>query len=105
MTGSKPRAPAPVGRRYGRLVVAEVLGRVPRSGKRGSTEWSYRLRCDCGASKISGAAVLRDGSVSSCGCLRREVGAHQVRVNFVSKRGRLRGLGSLPANHGDTWDD
>jgi hypothetical protein len=53
-------------RRFGRLV---VLGPGQR---RGHLYW--KVRCDCGVTKESDGAALRDGRIKSCVCLTRERG-------------------------------
>lgn len=107
--GREPRAPFPVGTRFGRLVVLECLGRGRRPGSGGDArtqeEWKYRLRCDCGTTKEVGSKLLSSGSTSSCGCLLRDTGAFRGKVNSVRRRGRIRGLLTLPADHGDSWDE
>lgn len=54
------------GRRIGRLVVVEYLGR------RGRRHW-WRCACDCGGELEVERGNLGSGRVNSCGCLRREV--------------------------------
>jgi hypothetical protein len=51
--------------RFGRLVA------VVKVGRRGSSA-VWRLRCDCGTSIDRPTASLRQGHVTSCGCLRSE---------------------------------
>jgi hypothetical protein len=53
------------GERFGRLVVIERWG---NRGRRGAT---HRCRCDCGNELVTTTGKLRDGSIRSCGCLRR----------------------------------
>lgn len=54
------------GQRFGRLTALRYL---ERRGK--ATFWL--LRCDCGQEHEAAQANLRMGTVSSCGCLRREL--------------------------------
>lgn len=49
--------------RYGKLTVLEFVG----TDKNNQALW--KCRCDCGNIKITTGASLRNGSVSSCGCL------------------------------------
>ena len=57
-----------VGKRFGRLVVAErLIGARP-----GVATW--RCHCDCGGTKDVISAHLSNGTVSSCGCLVRTHG-------------------------------
>lgn len=53
------------GKRYGRLV---VIKRVNNS-KTKQAQWL--CHCDCGNTKIVRGVCLREGSVQSCGCLRK----------------------------------
>lgn len=54
------------GRKFNRLTVVEKLPKY----KKGRTY--YRCVCDCGNEKIVYVSDLKDGTVSSCGCYRRE---------------------------------
>lgn len=56
------------GKRFGRLVAVEKVGR-----SRGQAMW--RCRCDCGLDKVALSNNLRRGITRSCGCLRRDRGA------------------------------
>ena len=74
-----------VGRRFGRLTVTNLLGRVPLStGSQKRTFW--RCLCDCGKeTKVDGGA-LKAGTISSCGCGREEwlrSGTHQLTKSGV----------------------
>jgi hypothetical protein len=63
-----------VGQRFGKL---KVVGRAD-SNIRGQRLWN--CNCDCGGSKITTTAKLREGSCRSCGCLargRKRTGAGQ----------------------------
>lgn len=53
------------GRRYGRLIALEYMGR-----KNGRTLW--RCQCDCGNETITGYSNLINGITRSCGCLEEE---------------------------------
>lgn len=68
-----------VGQRYGRLVVrgrsAEPETSFLSDAIRKSARWL--CDCDCGGEKTVRAKHLQNGSVRSCGCLRRENGAMQ----------------------------
>ncbi|MDI6742180.1 MAG: hypothetical protein QMD11_05500 [Smithella sp.] len=54
------------GNRYGRLV---VVGRV-ESDHKGQAMWE--CECECGSSHIARGALLRNGTVRSCGCLAKD---------------------------------
>lgn len=51
-----------VGKRFGRIVVVEIV-----DGRR------RRCRCDCGQETVVLRCNLTTGNTSSCGCLRREI--------------------------------
>lgn len=54
--------------RYGKLVVIERAGSIVRSPKDGKrTAWL--CKCDCGKTKIVTGHDLKNGHISSCGCL------------------------------------
>lgn len=55
------------GERHGRLTVISRAG----SAKYGGTTWN--CVCDCGAERLVVGRFMRDGTTSSCGCLRREL--------------------------------
>ena len=60
-----------MGNRYGRLtVVAAAPGMV------GQLRWT--CRCDCGANHVVAGRHLRDGSTTSCGCIRIENGRRRA---------------------------
>ena len=52
------------GRRFGRLVVEEVVKEPGRTR-------TWRCRCDCGEIKLVMTSMLKSGNVQSCGCLRK----------------------------------
>ncbi len=54
-----------VGKRFGRLAVAAFVGRS-------KTDVVYECRCDCGTKSRVVACNLKNGSVKSCGCLKRD---------------------------------
>lgn len=55
------------GQRYGRLTVVRLASDRTSEGK---ARWM--CRCDCGAPTTVDARNLRSGSITSCGCFRRE---------------------------------
>lgn len=55
-----------IGKRFGRLTVTAESGR----SKTGLVMWE--CKCDCGSSVIVRGTHLREGSIRSCGCIRRE---------------------------------
>lgn len=58
-----------IGRKFGRLT---VIRQVHPSDKISREAW-YECLCECGSTKIARGTGLRQGTVSSCGCLRKEV--------------------------------
>jgi hypothetical protein len=64
-TGVYPR-PSLIGKRFGRLVVVERVGRAPNRA------YLWRCRCDCGGETTAPTGALGYGDIQSCGCLRIE---------------------------------
>lgn len=62
-----PNTQDETGKRYGRLVVEEPVSASNRGVK-------WKCRCDCGQSHNVLGVALRQGQVSSCGCLRADLG-------------------------------
>ena len=62
------------GQRFGRwTVLCRAEGRT--------TKWAYwTCRCECGITSAVRGQFLRDGSSRSCGCLKREESAEQLRA-------------------------
>ena len=68
-----------------RLTVLRRAGRDDRGGI------VWRCRCECGVTTNVAGHLLRRGQVKSCGCLRAEVGARQLRkFRTEGRHGRLR---------------
>lgn len=65
MTKPGPKAIEMAGLKFGLLT---VIGRSPKK----ATKAFWECRCDCGALVAVGGSHLRDGSVASCGCFRKE---------------------------------
>lgn len=59
------------GIRYGRLVVIERDNSFGPASRRNRTRWL--CICDCGNFKIAKGASLYRGTLTSCGCLQKEV--------------------------------
>lgn len=72
--------PTPPGTRYGRLVV--LADRTP-----GQAMTTLLCRCDCGTELRRDLHRLRQGNVSSCGCLRRELARKQATLNRKDSAG------------------
>lgn len=71
-----------IGNRFGRLVAVEIIRR-PRKlylGKKNGIKVYYRCVCDCGQETIVWGAHLRNGSIQSCGCLKKEI----LRTNRIT---------------------
>lgn len=71
-------APIQVGERFSRLVAVRPLDGVVRHNR---GHW-WLLRCDCGNDREAPAYLLREGRVTSCGCLALE----QARAQGLSNR-------------------
>jgi len=56
------------GRRFGRLVVLELM---PERSNKGARLW--RCRCDCGKEKTSTTSALNNGLTRSCGCMKSDI--------------------------------
>lgn len=70
------------GRRFGRLVVLELVGM-----DRGNSKW--KCVCDCGNYTYARASPLGCGDKQSCGCLGREkLKEHQVATSYGHSRPR-----------------
>jgi len=54
-----------VGHRYGHWI---IIGEVQRIGG----DMRYLCQCECGKEKLVSAITLRNGSSTSCGCMRKE---------------------------------
>lgn len=67
-----------VGRKFGRLMVAECLGH--KDGKK-RNPILYRCVCDCGNESIVRGYALLDGNPRSCGCLQKEIVGELARRN------------------------
>lgn len=73
------KAESLIGRRYGRLVVKEDLGR----NKYGDHNWL--CVCDCGNEKIIMGNSLKRGLTTSCGCFHKEVVSNISKTHGLSK--------------------
>lgn len=73
-----------VGRRFGRLVVAELVQVLPyvygRTVKKSRRIYRYRCVCDCGvSSKQATRTSLLSGHTASCGCEWYKTGSNSIR--------------------------
>ena len=59
-----------IGRRFGRLLVRNVIAGADRNGWR---LWLFECDCDCGQQTTVPKGSLTGGRTLSCGCFRREV--------------------------------
>jgi hypothetical protein len=59
-----------IGKRFGRLTVIERAGSI-RHGENSSVA-TWKVKCDCGETKIIRGSLLRSGATASCGCLHKE---------------------------------
>lgn len=65
------------GRRFGRLVVLEMVARR----ERGTSRWA--CACDCGKQSVARGDKLRNGQTRSCGCLGAETRARHIQANAL----------------------
>lgn len=56
-----------IGKIFGRLTVVSEAERLTRYGRR------FRCRCSCGGETVVDRSNLCNGSVASCGCIKREM--------------------------------
>ena len=82
-----------LGNRYGSLTVVAAL-----PSKHKKARWE--CRCDCGKRKRATGDSLRQGKVSSCGCLRKQIGntvhtSSEVRFSQYRSNALRRGLDFL----------
>lgn len=84
---SKRRSVDLIGKRFGRLVVAEKIG-----SKNGCIYW--RCLCDCGNTVITKTSYLNNGDTKSCGCLQKDrVHQHNAELSTHNQTGtRLYGV-------------
>ena len=71
-----------IGNTYGRLTV------IAFDHKRKSKIY-YKCSCSCGCVTVAEAGALREGRTSSCGCLRRELGAKKHLTHGYADKERL----------------
>jgi len=73
--------PIPIGIRFERLTVVNLLGRIVGKGT------IYLCKCDCGNETIADADHLKQGLKKSCGCMHTDVArenvAKGIAANFV----------------------
>jgi hypothetical protein len=81
------RRTAPIGQRFGRLIVTrEIISEATTAQRR-----TMECACDCGGTKIAELRNLERGYTLSCGCLYRE--------NRAADATRTHGLGTHPLYH------
>ena len=69
------------GQKFGRLT---AIGGYDRSA--GKTYWDFQ--CDCGTVKSIPAGAVKNGSISSCGCLKSDVMKDRMTSHGHSNRGK-----------------
>lgn len=74
-----------ISKRFGQLVVVELLWEIEKSGKR---RRKARCLCDCGNKKTVNIAELENGDTKSCGCLRKET---NFKRDFIDLTGQIFG--------------
>lgn len=60
------KRPAPIGQRYGRLVVTGEVYAPPKGKSAG--RWDWICKCDCGTEFQVRKGAVKSGHTSSCGC-------------------------------------
>ena len=78
------------GQRFGRLKVVERISNPWYAVLKPGSYWL--CICDCGAYHIVNAAYLKDGSVKSCGCYKKELNEYKDDIPSHFKRERLYGI-------------
>lgn len=68
-----------IGKRFGRLLVVEMVDERSKCG-----EIKYLCKCDCGNEKIIVGTSMRNGSTRSCGCLISEETARRAKIHGQS---------------------
>lgn len=63
------------GQRFGRLVAISRVG----TANDGQATWSFQ--CDCGTTTTKRGKDVRRGKISSCGCLRKELGSNKYKTH------------------------
>lgn len=77
-----------IGQRFGRLIV------IKREGKDKHNRATWLCKCDCGNEKVVNSNNLRNGSTTSCGCLKREMAIKDLtgmkfnRLTVIKEYGR-----------------
>ena len=82
------------GKKFGRLTVLEKLN------KRGN-EWYWKCQCDCGNIKEVRGVCLREGTIKSCGCLKKETD-RQPKRNVKDELGNKYGHLTVVARAGSS---
>lgn len=86
----------PIGARYGRLTVLQVI-----PGKKISPHRSCLCRCDCGKETVVRTQHLLSGDTKSCGCFSRELpGMRAEKIPIGTRFGRLTVLAVEPRRIG-----
>lgn len=62
-----------IGKKFGRLVVAEYMGRKRKVTENSEVTITYwKCNCECGNTVIVAQSELQSGSTKSCGCLKKD---------------------------------
>jgi hypothetical protein len=67
---------APVGTRFGRLVV--IGDSEPHIMPNGTKQSRWLCQCDCGETTVSVPSIMKSGTKQSCGCLARELSSKRL---------------------------
>lgn len=85
-----------INKTYGKLKIIEILGKRLRNNHCKSM---VKVLCECGISKITALADVKNGHTKSCGCLR----LINNRFIAVIKHGELTGVGKYRSTEYQAW--
>lgn len=74
------------GKRFGLLTVVRFDKKVETPG--GARHYYWLCKCDCGKETTVGAANLRSGNTTSCGCVRRQSEIQRGKQRFIDLTGQ-----------------
>ncbi|WP_054722920.1 hypothetical protein [Lacticaseibacillus nasuensis] len=83
-----------VGQRFGRLTV------IKRHGTKKNGNASWLCQCDCGNKVVVDGYAMRHGTVSSCGCLRRQNSQQLAKQNAAFLAQQENGAATLKDENG-----
>lgn len=96
-----------IGLRYGRGLVIERLGITKLGTNKDRKKRLWKLKCGCGNEYTATTESLTSGSVSSCGCIRREEGSfykNRTRRKYASLKSYFNSVKSGASKRGLEFD-